>query len=268
MLYLFIDTVVLTQLSGIVRLVIRPVFTFVFKKGDYAMASFALNYVGRVAPHTNCHMKIYRVWHISASLAFCTATSAAGCQTFAECMIFLGVNWSVFLLKLGSVSGTIDKVGKLGLAWKRILSLGRPEAPDVGPFRRLRSYRYYEIMIENALMSTVFLTYLFLYPTVRFVGPDHSAGKMIFPYGERSALFLGMYMCSDVVQDMLGGLLAKRICYGESFGNMFWRPEAPTTNMSIKTATGMIWQPPMVGVWVSPFIFCSERGRNWANYLQ
>ena len=58
-------------------------------------------------------------------------------------------------------------------------------------------------MADNSLMTTIFITYLALYPCMNFFGPNHPGTILFFPQGPNSVVFLLCFFVSDLFQAKL-----------------------------------------------------------------
>ena len=114
-------------------------------------------------------------------------------------------------------------------------------------------------MIENALMTTFFLTYLMLYACFRFIIGLEKPGPAIFFPADLSALYVFMLLISDLLQDMVMGKFMERVMRLR-FGNIFWRPWHADTRITVKVAVSQIWSPIMMLWLCAPYIVCSNTG--------
>ena len=263
MTILLLDQVALTEgvLGRNNRAVVRPVAVLLAKKLAYGLVSFTLNYVGRQVPQVDCHVKIYRIWHIASELCFLTAGFASGCTTILDAVTFIACNWAAFIVKVSAITRVIERCPGNRVI-RGFLATGRPVPPQVGPFRNgIRQYRSYELMVENASMTSVFLAYLGMYASfLAFVDQSNPAFVILFP-SSSSGIFLLMFFVSDMVQDIVMAYVVKKY-FALRLGNIFWRPWSPDSWPALVQGLCSSW-PTGAFAFFSPFFICSSRGQRW-----
>ena len=168
---------------------------------------------------------------------------AAQTTTWAQTYSFVAVDCAMTLLRcfIPSTALRTNKVAKLVRQFASYYRSPPPQGPDDEPMD-LRTFRYYEVIVENDTQSTGYFTLIVVFPALKFLNDEYQLDmlyRFLFPT-VNSIYFLLLLWAVDVVQDVMLKVVALKQT-GHDMHAMFCNPFSQTAALKFNLQWIAVW---------------------------
>ena len=198
---------------------LRPVSMLFFKTFLNSWTFVGRGYFGSA-------IRIMMPWWHGCNMGFLSATMAAQTLTWSQAFVFVLVDCIMTSMRCFIPSGLLKRNSAAKLL-RRSASYFRcppPKGPD-NEAMDLRTFRFYEVIVENDTQSTGYFTLILAYPVVKWLKYEFQLDMLdrFFYPTDNSIYFLLMLWLIDLLQDVILKVVALKST-GHDMHNMFSAP--------------------------------------------